>query len=219
MKKILIVEDEQNIAEMVLMFLTKNGFSCQIANDGNMAADMVEEEIYDLVLLDVMLPGIDGFELIGYIKQFGIPVIFVTAKTSVDDRVKGLKLGADDYILKPYDLKELLARIETVLKRYHVSDEIISYNNLVINVPAHIVTMDEKAVSLSSKEFDLLLYFISNKNIALTRENIYEHVWKEPYYGNTRTVDLHVQRLKKKLKLEETIHGIYKIGYIFRTEG
>ena len=218
MKKILIVEDEQNIAEMVRMFLTKNGFSCQIAKDGTMAADMVENEIYDLALLDVMLPGIDGFELIDYIKQFGIPVIFVTAKTSVDDRVKGLKLGADDYILKPYDLKELLARIETVLKRYHVADDIIRFNNLIVNVPGHVVTMDGKAVPLSSKEFDLLLYFISNKNIALTRESIYEHVWKEPYYGNTRTVDLHVQRLKKKLKLEETIHGIYKIGYIFRTE-
>ncbi len=218
MKKILIVEDELNIAEMVRMFLTKNGFSCQIANDGNMAADMVEEEIYDLALLDVMLPGIDGFELIGYVKQYGIPVIFVTAKTNVDDRVKGLKLGADDYILKPYDLKELLARIETVLKRYHIADAIIRFNNLIVNVPGHVVTMDGKAVSLSSKEFDLLLYFISNKNIALTRESIYEHVWKEPYYGNTRTVDLHVQRLKKKLRLEETIHGIYKIGYIFRTE-
>ena len=218
MKKILIVEDEQNIAEMVRMFLTKNGFSCQIANNGTMAADMVENEIYDLALLDVMLPGIDGFELIGYIKQFGIPVIFVTAKTSVDDRVKGLKLGADDYILKPYDLKELLARIETVLKRYHVADDIIRFNNLIVNVPGHVVTMDGKTVPLSSKEFDLLLYFISNKNISLTRESIYEHVWKEPYYGNTRTVDLHVQRPKKKLKLEETIHGIYKIGYIFRTE-
>lgn len=218
MKKILIVEDEQNIAEMVRMFLTKNGFDCQIAEDGNVAADMVENQIYDLVLLDVMLPGIDGFELIGYIKQFGIPVIFVTAKTSVNDRVKGLKLGADDYILKPYDLKELLARIETVLKRYHVADDMIRFNNLIVNVPGHVVTLDGKAVPLSAKEFDLLLYFISNKNIALTRDSIYEHVWKEPYFGNTRTVDLHVQRLKKKLKLEENIHGIYKIGYIFRTE-
>ncbi len=218
MKKILIVEDELNIAEMVRMFLTKNGFSCQIANDGNMAADMVEQEIYDLVLLDVMLPGIDGFELIGYIKQFGIPVIFVTAKVSVDDRVKGLKLGADDYIVKPYDLKELLARIETVLRRYSVSDDFITFQDLKINLPAHTVSKGPVFVSLSSKEFDLLIYFLSNKNIALTRETIYEHVWKEPYYGNTRTVDLHVQRLKKKLGLEEYIRGIYKIGYIFRTE-
>ena len=218
MKTILIAEDELNIAQMVSMFLHKNGYSCRIARDGSDACDLIENHIFDLVLLDVMLPEIDGFELIGYFKQYNIPVIFVTAKTSVADRVKGLKLGADDYILKPFDLSELLARIETVLRRYKIDDSVIKIQDLEINIPARSISRSGHPVSLSAKEFDLLLYFITNNNIALYREKIYENVWKEPYLGNTRTVDLHVQRLKKKTGLEKNIQSIYKIGYIFKKE-
>ena len=215
MKKILIVEDEQNIAEMEKLYLSKNGYSCQIAFDGESAADMVEQEHFDLVLLDVMIGEIDGFELIRYIKQYQTPVIFVTARVSVEDRVLGLKLGADDYILKPFDLKELGARVEAVLRRYGTGDEILQIGDLTVNVPAHMVTRNGLQIPLTAKEFDLLLFFYAHKNIALYRETIYEQVWKEPFYGNTRTVDLHVQRLKKKLGLEDYIRSIYKVGYMF----
>ena len=215
MKKILIVEDEQNIAEMERLYLSKNGFSCTIAFDGETAADLVEKEHLDLVLLDVMIGEIDGFELIRYIKQYHIPVIFVTARVSVEDRVLGLKLGADDYILKPFDLKELGARVEAVLRRYGAEDQILQIGDLTVNVPAHMVTRDGDQIPLTAKEFDLLLFFYAHKNIALYRETIYEQVWQEPFYGNTRTVDLHVQRLKKKLRLEDYIRSIYKVGYMF----
>lgn len=215
MKKILIAEDESNIAEMVTLFLSKNGYTCTIAPDGGTAANLVENETFDLALLDVMLPEIDGFELISYVKQYHIPVIFVTARTSVEDRVRGLKLGADDYIIKPFDLKELAARVEAVLRRYGADDEIISIGDLLINKAAHTVTKGGREIPLTSKEYDLLLFFYAHKNRALYREIIYEQVWKEPYYGNTRTVDLHVQRLKKKLDLEKNIRSIYKVGYIF----
>jgi len=180
-----------------------------------MAASMVEKDFFDLALLDVMMPEIDGFELISYVKQYGIPVIFVTAKVSVDDRVKGLKLGADDYILKPFDLKELLARVEVVLRRYGFTDSIIEIKDLEINTLSHSVIKNKVRVALSTKEYDLLLFFITNENIALSRGTIYEHVWHEPYYGNTRTVDLHVQRIRQKLSLEDNIQSIYKVGYLF----
>ncbi len=215
MKKILIVEDEKNIAEMMRLCLVKNGYSCVIAGDGKAAADIVEKQMFDLVLLDVMLPGIDGFELIPYIKMFDMPVIFVTARISVEDRVKGLKLGADDYILKPFDLNELLARIEAVLRRYSPEEAEIYFRNIKIDTRARSVYLNGVPVPLSVKEYELLLYFLMNKNIALYREKIYEHVWREPYMGNTRTIDLHVQRLKKKLELGDAIRSIYKIGYLF----
>ncbi len=197
MDKILIVEDEENIAEMVKLFLSKRGFLCEIAGDGTAAAEAVERDLYQLVLLDVMLPGIDGFELIPYIRQYDIPVIFVTARVSVKDRIRGLKLGAEDYILKPFDLEELLARIEVVLRRRGLRKEMFDFGRVHVDAAAHRVFLEGKAVSLSAKEYDLLLYFAANRDIALSREKIYEHVWKEPYSGETRTIDLHVQRLKK----------------------
>ena len=169
-------------------------------------------------MLDIMLPDIDGYELIEYIKEYDMPVIFVTAKTSVPDRVKGLKLGAEDYISKPFDLEELLARIETVLRRFHKSEEILEVGKIRINTIERTVMLNGNPVTLPAKEYDLLLYLIRNKNIALYRETIFEQVWQEPYYGNTRTIDLHIQRLKKKLDLDDAIETIYKVGYKFRAE-
>lgn len=218
MNRILVVEDEVPIATMVKMCLSKNGYICETANDGVTAAEKIENHRYDLILLDIMLPDIDGYELIEYIKQYDMPVIFVTAKTSVPDRVKGLKLGAEDYICKPYDLEELLARIDTVLRRFHKSEDILEVGKLKIDTLEHTVMLDGKTVVLSAKEFDLLLYLVRNKNIALYRESIFEQVWQEPYYGNTRTIDLHIQRLKKKLDLGDVIETIYKVGYKFRAE-
>lgn len=218
MNNILIVEDDISIAEMTKLCLTKNNYLCDIAFDGEEAAKLIESKKFDLVLLDIMLPKISGDELIDYIKQFGIPVIFVTAKASVVDRVRGLKSGAEDYIIKPFDLQELLARIETVLRRYNKQEKIITVGNITIDTLSRTVTQNSAVVQLSMKEYDLFLYLVRNKNIALYRERIYENVWQEEFLGNTRTIDLHIQRLKKKLSLGDSIEAVYKIGYRFLPE-
>lgn len=218
MNRILIIEDEKSIADMTKLCLTKNGYICEAVYDGMSAAQRVEEKRYDLILLDIMLPDIDGYDLIDYIKQFDIPVMFVTAKTSVADRVKGLRLGAEDYVSKPFDLSELLARVETVLRRYNKTEKIIEIGKIKIDTLSRTVTLGGNLVTLSAKEFDLLLFLVRNKNIALYREAIYEQVWQEQYYGNTRTIDLHIQRIKKKLKLDDAIETVYKVGYKFVPE-
>lgn len=218
MNRILIIEDEKSIADMTKLCLTKNGYICEAVYDGMSAAQRVEEKRYDLILLDIMLPDIDGYDLIDYIKQFDIPVMFVTAKTSVADRVKGLRLGAEDYVSKPFDLSELLARVETVLRRYNKTEKIIEIGKIKIDTLSRTVTLGGNLVMLSAKEFDLLLFLVRNKNIALYREAIYEQVWQEQYYGNTRTIDLHIQRIKKKLKLDDAIETVYKVGYKFVPE-
>lgn len=218
MNRILVIEDEKSIADMIKLCLTKNGYVCETVNDGMSASAKIEEKRYDLILLDIMLPDIDGYELIEYIKQFEIPVIFVTAKVSVTDRVKGLKLGAEDYISKPFDLEELLARIETVLRRYNKTDKVIEMGRIKVDMLSRTVTLNGSIIYLTAKEYDLLLFLIRNKNIALYRETIFEQVWQEPYFGNTRTVDLHIQRLKRKLDLGNVIETIYKVGYKFREE-
>ena len=218
MNQILIIEDEKSIADMVKMCLTKNGYICETVNDGMTATQKIEEKRYDLILLDIMLPDIDGYDLIDYIKQFDIPVIFVTAKTSVPDRVKGLKLGAEDYISKPFDLEELLARVGTVLRRYHKAERILEVGKIKIDTLSRTVSLDGVLIPLPAKEYDLLLFLVRNKNIALYRESIFEQVWQEPYLGNTRTIDLHIQRLKKKLDLGDAIETIYKVGYKFKAE-
>lgn len=218
MNQILIIEDEKSIADMVKMCLTKNGYICETVNDGMTAIQKMEGKRYDLILLDIMLPDINGYDLIDYIKQLEIPVIFVTAKTSVPDRVKGLKLGAEDYISKPFDLEELLARVGTVLRRYHKAERMLEVGKIKIDTLQRMVLLDGNPVSLPAKEYDLLLFLVRNKNIALYRETIFEQVWQEPYFGNTRTIDLHIQRLKKKLDLGDAIETIYKVGYKFRAE-
>lgn len=218
MNRILIVEDDRAIADMIRICLTKNGYSCSVGENGLSATEKIEQNSYDLILLDIMLPEIDGYELLEYIKQYETPTIFVTAKGSLNDKVKGLRLGADDYIVKPFELQELLARVETVLRRYNLKDKTISIGNIKIDTLSRTVMLKGNVVPLPLKEYDLLIYLIRNKNIALYRESIYENVWKEPYYGNTRTVDLHIQRLKKKLDLGEAIETVYKIGYKFSVE-
>lgn len=218
MNRILIIEDEKAIADMVKMCLTKNGYICETVNDGIAAAGKIEETRYDLALLDIMLPGIDGYDLIDYIKQYKIPVIFVTAKASVSDRVKGLRLGAEDYIVKPFDLEELLARVETVLRRYNKTQRIINAGKIRIDTLSRSVFLCGNSVQLTAKEYDLLLLLVRNKNIALYREFIFEQVWQEPYFGNTRTIDLHIQRLRKKLDLGDAVEAVYKVGYKFVPE-
>lgn len=215
MNQILVVEDEKNISTLIVMTLSQVGHKCETAFDGEEAADMIEKKSYDLILLDVMLPKIDGFELINYIRDYEIPVIFITAKSDVKDRVKGLNLGADDYITKPFDVAELQARVEAVLRRYSKSVTHFSFDDIEVDTESMIVTKSGEIVDLTIKEFEILLLFLRNKNIALYREMIYEKVWKEPYMGDTRTVDLHIQRLRKKLDIKDKIQSVFKIGYRF----
>lgn len=209
MIRILIVEDEEPISDLIRMNLVKAGYHCKCAFDGNTAADILSQESFDLVLLDIMLPGINGWELLDYIKTLEMPVIFITAMGELDDRVKGLKSGADDYITKPFEIVELLARVETVLRRYNK----INILDVEIDIPSRVVMKNGKQIMLTLKEFELLLLFVRNKNIALYRETIYENVWESSYLGDSRTVDLHVQRLRKKLEWEDVIKAVYKVGY------
>ena len=213
MIKILIVEDEKPIADLLDMSLTAAGYHCDWVDNGLDAADAVEETRYDLILLDVMLPGSDGFELMEYFAPLHIPVIFTTARDSLKDRIKGLKLGADDYIVKPFEIAELLARVETVLRRCHKTDSLLSLDDVTVDTQSRVVTKAGQTVPLTAKEYNLLLLFLQNKNIALFRETIYERVWENDYMGDSRTVDLHVQRLRKKLGWQERIAAGYKVGY------
>lgn len=215
MTKILIVEDEEAISNLIRMSLQKAGYSCEQAMDGESAADRIAEHTYDLVLLDIMLPGMNGYELLDYIKTTNMPVIFITAMGTLDDKVKGLKAGADDYITKPFEMVELLARVESVLRRYHKSEERIEVDDVIIDIPSRTVTRQGEAVKLTLKEFELLLFLVRNRNIALYRETIYENIWQNEYMGDGRTVDLHIQRLRKKLHWEDRIHTVYKVGYRF----
>ncbi|MEG1810816.1 MAG: response regulator transcription factor [Clostridia bacterium] len=213
MCKILIVEDEKPISELIQMNLTGAGYNCTVAYDGKAAADILVEHRFDIILLDVMLPHVDGFTLMEFIKPLEIPVIFLTAKGDVADRVKGLRLGGDDYIVKPFAVAELLARVDTVLRRYYKTDAILHLFDMEVHTQSHAVMRGGKQVELTPKEYELLLLFIQNKNIALFRDVIFERVWQGDYLGDSRTVDLHVQRLRKKLGLEETLKTVYKVGY------
>ena len=213
MIKILIVEDEEPISDLIRMNLVKAGYSCVCAFDGNEAADIISQERFDLILLDIMLPGMDGYELLAYIKTMEIPVIFITAMGELNQRVQGLRAGADDYITKPFEIVEMLARVETVLRRYHKTEDVLQVGNVTIDIPSRVVLQDGKQILLTMKEFELLLLFVRNKNIALYRETIYENVWESNYLGDSRTVDLHVQRLRKKLGWEDKIKSVYKVGY------
>ena len=160
-----------------------------------------------------MIPGMDGFTLINEIKKYDTPIIFVTARESVLDRVKGLRLGADDYIVKPFETVELLARIEVVLRRYNKNNHIINFKHVEVDTNKRIVKVNNKEVYLTAKEYDLLLLFLQNKNIALSREQILDKVWGFDYIGETRTVDIHVQRIREKLDLKDFIKTVFKVGY------
>lgn len=213
MLRILIAEDEEPIANLIRINLTRAGYQCTWAPDGQTAADLMEREKFDLALLDIMLPGINGYELMDYAKACELPVIFLTALGSTEHKVKGLRMGADDYLPKPFEIVELLARVEAVLRRYHKTETMIQVNNVTIDTASHRVTLDGEEIYLTPKEFDLLLLFARNKNRALYRETIYETVWGGEYMGQSRTVDLHVQRLKKKLHWKNIIIAVYKVGY------
>lgn len=215
---ILIVEDEKPISNLIRLSLSKAGYQCTCAFDGAAAADLLEQNRYDLILLDVMLPEIDGFELIEYIRPLEIPVIFLTAKSAVQDRVKGLKLGAEDYIVKPFEIIELLARIDVVLRRYRKTDMVLEIGGLKIDTASMQVWRDGTEISLTKTEYELLLLFARNPRRAMYRETIYERVWGEEYPFGSKAVDLHVQRLRKKVGWEGCLRAVNKIGYRLEVE-
>lgn len=217
MVRILAVDDERPIAELLRLSLTRAGYECVCAYDGLEAANRIEKESFDLILLDIMLPGIDGFELMDYIRSTGIPVIFLTAKNAVSDRVKGLRMGAEDYMVKPFDIQELLARVEGVLRRHGKLQTVLTVGDLTINTLSMQVTRDGEEISLTRKEYELLLLFARNVGVVLSKTTIYERVWGGEYPDNTRTVELHIQRMKKKLGWDDRLRPVYGMGY--RLEG
>ena len=213
MKKILIVEDEEPISNLIKVNLTAEGYRCACAFDGKVAADFIEKENFDLILLDIMLPEINGYELLEYIIPLEIPVIFLTAKNAVDDRIKGLKLGADDYISKPFQVGELIARVEAVLRRYGKAGKKLSLGDVEIDIESRVVCKAGEPVELTIKEYELLVELLQNKNIALYRNQLYEKVWGGELAEGTRTLDSHIQRLRKKLNWEDYIKTVFRVGY------
>lgn len=213
MIKILIVDDEKPICDLIDLNLSAAGYHCRSVQDGLEAVDLIEKENFDLILLDVMLPGADGYDIMEYIRPLKIPVIFITAKHEVKDRVKGLKLGADDYLVKPFDMVELSARVEAVLRRYDKGEKQLTVQDVTVDVEARLVTKGGSPVELTNKEFGLLVLFMQNPNVALFRETLYEKVWEGEYFADSRTLDLHVQRLRKKLGWEHILVAVYKVGY------
>ena len=217
--RILIVEDEKPIANLIDLNLSSCGYQCVCVYDGLAAADLLEDNTFDLILLDIMLPGANGFELMDQIRPTGTPVIFITARGSVADRVQGLRAGADDYLVTPFEIVELIARVESVLRRTGKTDERYEIDDVVIEPRSMLVTRGGVPVTLTHKEYALLLLFVRNRNIALFRDTIYERVWETEYTGDSRTVDLHVQRLRRKIGWEDRIKSVNKVGYRLDTEG
>ena len=213
MIRVLIVEDEKPISDLIKLSLTKAGYSCTCAYDGTTAANILEEEHFDLALLDVMLPEVSGFELMEYIQPTGTLVIFITAKNSVDDRVKGLRMGAEDYIVKPFEVMELLARVEVVLRRYQKTEDLLTVGELTIDMRSLQVQRNGETILLTKKEWDLMQLFAQNPGAALYRETIYERVWGGEYPVGSRVVDLHIQRLRKKIGWEDKLQTVNRVGY------
>ncbi|MBR6401968.1 MAG: response regulator transcription factor [Eubacterium sp.] len=213
MIRILAVDDEKPIANLIRISLKNVGYVCDVAYDGNTALDMIDENVYDLILLDIMLPEVDGFELMEYIRPLGVPVIFLTAKDALNDRVKGLRMGAEDYMVKPFEVAELIARVEVVLRRYKKTEDSFELNGLTVDAVSMVVKRGDKEINLTPKEFELLLLFLRTPNTALYRETIYEKVWGGELEYGSKTVDLHVQRLRKKAGLNKELKSVSKVGY------
>lgn len=213
MTSIFIVEDDENIAKMIEATLSMVGYSCEKCGDGQEAVRRILEGSFDLILLDVMLPGMDGFEILEKVKKKGVPVIFLTALQDVGDKVKGLRGGAEDYIVKPFETVELLARIEVVLRRTGKVRQRLSYQDIEVDLEKHLVTKGGEAVALTPKEFDVLVFFIQNLDIAVTRERLLAVVWGYEFEGESRTVDIHVQQVRRKLGLKGKLVSIPKLGY------
>ena len=211
MAHVLVVEDDEHIRMLIRDILALGGHTAVLAEDGKEAEEKIESEAFDLGLFDVMLPEEDGFALMEKVHDF--PVIFVSALSTVNDKVKGLKLGAEDYIVKPFEPLELLARIDVVLRRTGRGKDILTYENIILNEKEHTVTQNGEEVLLAPKEFDLLRLFISHPGIVFTKDRLLSLVWGYAYSVETRTVDIHIQRLRKKIHLQDVLVTIPRVGY------
>ena len=222
--KILVIDDEEHILELLKFNLELSGFDVCVSSEANQAIELIGKEKPDLLLLDWMLPKISGIDILRKIRQdeniYDLPVIMLTAKNMEDDKIQGLNVGADDYITKPFSIKELMARINTILRRYRVSDKsqsIIEAGNIILNTDQYGLTVDGHAVDLTRKEFELLKLLMVNRGKVLKRDYLLEKVWGYEFYGETRTVDVHIRHLRKKLGLDETsengIDTIRGLGY------
>ncbi len=212
MTKILVVEDEFPIVDLISIALKNIGYKVDYALDGEAGANLIETGKYDLALLDIMLPKFNGYELLDYAKAMELPIIFITAKGQLKDRIKGLDMGADDYIVKPFEIEELISRVNAVIRRCHKKIEL---GDIQINLESRIIKRQEKEIKLTPKEFDLFLYLYENQDKALKREEILQKIWDDDEL-DSQTLTLHIQRIRKKLGLNDTIKTIHGVGYIFR---
>ena len=227
--KILVVDDDLNICELLKLYLENEGYTAYVANDGKAAVDMFNEKSPDLVLLDIMLPKMDGWQVCREIrKSSSVPIIMLTAKGETFDKVLGLELGADDYVTKPFDSKEVMARIKAVLRRASSEGEsnnsekkIVKYDKLEINIENYELKVDGKVVDTPPKELELIYHFASNPNRVYTRDQLLDEVWGFDYYGDSRTVDVHVKRLREKLEGVSdkwSLKTVWGVGYKFETK-
>ena len=214
MASLLLVEDDTSVRQVVTLQLSLVGYDVQAAEDAGQARRMLEEKTPDLAILDIMLPGEDGFSLAETMIERAIPVLFLTAKTAVCDRVRGLRMGAEDYMLKPFEPEELLARVENILRRTKKEQTRFVFGALEIDLPSRRVMKGGREVALTALEFDLLAMLVRRNNVALSREALLSGVWGYTYQGETRTVDVHIQRLRGKIGAEY-IETVYKYGYRF----
>ncbi len=213
---ILIVEDDQAIAQLIEMTLTISEHQTSLCQDGRDAYALLSQERYDLLILDVMLPGMDGFRLVERLREAGRslpPVLFLTAKVEVADRVRGLRLGAEDYMLKPFHPLELQARVDGILRRHQGSREALQVGEVRLDRATRTVTRAGEALRLTPQEYALLEMLMLHKNMALSREQLLQAAWGYDYMGGTRTVDMHIQRLRRKLGWQEVIRTVFKLGY------
>lgn len=229
-QKILIVDDDNNIAELISLYLTKECYDTKIVNDGEQALIAFEHYKPNMLLLDLMLPGIDGYQVCREIRaKSDVPIIMLSAKGEVFDKVLGLELGADDYILKPFDSKELVARVKAVLRRFQpakpeayasVDIKCVEYPGLIVNLSNYSVTYDGQQIDMPPKEIELLYFLASSPNQVFTREQLLDNIWGYEYVGDTRTVDVHVKRLREKIKDKPTwrIATVWGIGYKFEVK-
>ncbi len=213
MIRILIVEDDPNIAKLIEATVAIGGYEGVVCANGAEAFQKMEQEEFDLILLDVMLPDMSGFEIMRNRTNTDTPVIFITARQELTDKVRGLRLGAEDYIVKPFEAMELLARIEVILRRVKKTVQVYEYRDISVNIEEHTCKKNGQLVYLTPKEFEVLVFFLQHKDVAVSRERLLSAVWGFEYEGETRTIDIHIQQLRKKLNLKECLVTIPKLGY------
>ena len=224
-RNILVVEDDHNISDLIRMYLEKEGFEVRIAYDGGKAVEEFDERTPDMVLLDIMLPVMDGWAVCAHIREKGAtPIIMLTAKSDVDDRITGLEMGADDYLVKPFEMKELMARINAVLRRSEIPDDTkkrLQFDKLVINLDSYELLVDGKQVDTPPKELELLYHLASTPNRVYTRNQLLDEVWGFDYFGDSRTVDVHIKRLREKVEDvsdQWALKTVWGVGYKFEVK-